>query len=175
MWQQRWSRCLKEFRKGKLWCGGVRGEWKGKSSKSDETLPLGKLLIKERLALNNLHRAKPFRTFEIDLVAGASGSPTEDTKPCHSSCHNQHHCGGPVSGALVFSGMCNSSYTGLLTSSVHFRVWNWLLKDCHTYKVKQMARKTENCCVLIHVYKAILGGSVTVVDGDSDTLGLIGK
>lgn len=38
-----------------------------------------------------------------------------------------------------------------------------------------MARKIEDGCVLIHVYKAILGGSVTVVDGDSDTLGLIGK
>lgn len=39
------NRCFKEFRKGKLWYSGVRGEWKGKSSESDETLPLGKLLI----------------------------------------------------------------------------------------------------------------------------------
>lgn len=38
------NRCFKEFRKGKLWYSGVRG-WKGKSSESDETLPMGKLLI----------------------------------------------------------------------------------------------------------------------------------
>lgn len=171
VWQQRWSTgVLRNSEKES--CGVVVSEQNGKESlQSLMRLCLwANCWYRERLALNNLHRAKPFRTLEIDLVAGVTGSPTEDAKPCCSSCHNQNHCGGPISGALVVGDMCNSSYMGLLTSSVHLRVWNWLLKDCYTYKVKHMARKIENCCVLIHINKTIIGGSVTVVDRDSDTL-----
>lgn len=36
------NRCFKEFRKGKLWYSGVRGEWKGKSSKSGQTVDPGR-------------------------------------------------------------------------------------------------------------------------------------
>lgn len=104
---------------------------KWKFSKSDETLPLGKLLIQGEIGFKQSSQSWAIQDFEIDLVAGVTGSPTKDAKPCCSSCHNQHHCRGPMSGVLIFGGMCNSSYMGLLTSSVHLRVLNWLLKDSH--------------------------------------------
>lgn len=129
LWQQRWSTgVLRNSEKES--CDTVVSEVNGKESlQSLMRLCLwANCWYRERLALN---RAMPFRTFEIDLVAGVTGSPTEDAKLCCSSYHNQHHCGGPMSGVLVFGGMCNSSYMGLLTSSVHLRVLNWLLKDSH--------------------------------------------